>query len=82
LWFVEDITQELAKDEAIPVYTEYNKTKFFKKWRSNVDLKESLTWYYVPYEIVLEIIGKLETGDFVNSQTQNMKNVLTKQKML
>jgi len=49
---------------------------------SNVDLKESLTWYYAPYEIILEIIDKLETGDFVNSQTQNMKNVLTKQKML
>jgi hypothetical protein len=58
-WFVEDITQELAKDEAIPVYTEYNKTKFFKKCRTNVDLKKSLTWYYIPYEIVLEIIDKL-----------------------
>jgi hypothetical protein len=65
-WLVEDITQELAKDKSVTVYTEYNKTKFFKKWGLNVDLKESLTWYYIPYEIVPEIIDKLETGDFVN----------------
>lgn len=65
-WLVEDITQELAKDKACAVYTVYDKTKFFQKWGLNIELKEELTWYYIPYEIVPEIVDKLDTGDFVN----------------
>ncbi len=67
-WLLEDITQELAADKAVSVYTEYDKSKFFKKnWGIDVkELKEALTWYYIPYEILPQIIDKLDTGDFVN----------------
>lgn len=65
-WLVEDITQELAKDKSVAVFTKYDKTKFFKKWGLQVDLQEELTWYYIPYNVVPEIIDKLDSGDFVN----------------
>ena len=64
---VEDITEKLAKKKVVKDTMIIDKAKFFKKWGVVQDIPvDTLVWSYIPYELLPEVVGKLQTGDFVN----------------
>lgn len=66
-WLVKDITKELAKDRTEYVTSTYDKSHFFSKWGIGHQLPEdTLTWSYLPHQIVAEVMEQLKPGDFVN----------------
>jgi hypothetical protein len=66
-WLVEDITDELAGDNVSDVVSIIDKARFFRKWDIGQMIPvDSLSWSYIPYEFVPEIIDQLQPGDFVN----------------
>jgi len=66
-WLVQDITEELAGENAEMVTSVIDKAKFFKKWDIGKAIPpDTLHWSYIPYQLVPEIINQLQPGDFVN----------------
>lgn len=66
-WLVEDKTAELGGDKSIDVVSVIDKARFFKKWNIGQMIPaDSLSWSYLPFEAVPDIIAELKTGDFVN----------------
>ena len=66
-WLVEDITEELAGEDAVHTSMVVNRANFFKKFGIGQDVPvEHVDWAYVPYEIVPRIMSRLQPGDFVN----------------
>jgi len=66
-WLVEDVTEELVGDKAIEMVETTSRKNFFKKWGIGQDLQEtSFKTKYIPAEVIPEIVGKLQDGDFVN----------------
>lgn len=66
-WLVEDITEKLSEGKAVKDTMIMDKAKFFKKWGFGQDIPvDTLEWSYIPYELLPEVVGKLQTGDFVN----------------
>lgn len=66
-WLVEDITEELAGDGIVYTTMVVNRARFFKKYGIAQDIPpETVEWSYIPYQILPDIIDKLQPGDFVN----------------
>lgn len=66
-WLVEDITEELAGEQAVQVTTVVNRSKFLSRWGvGQIIPVDTVTWSYVPYELLPQIVDKLQPGDFVN----------------
>jgi hypothetical protein len=66
-WLVKDITEELAGDETMFETTVLNRAKFLSRWEIGQTIPvETVSWSYIPYQKLPEIIGKLQPGDFVN----------------
>jgi hypothetical protein len=66
-WLAENISLQLAGDRAAIDTIRVNKARFFSRNAVPYYLPEdSLVWYYVPMEIMPEILPHLQTGDIVN----------------
>ncbi|MCK4295253.1 MAG: DUF1460 domain-containing protein [Candidatus Marinimicrobia bacterium] len=66
-WLVKDITEKLTEVKAVKDTMIMDKAKFFKKWGVGQDIPvDTLEWSYIPYELLPEVVSKLQTGDFVN----------------
>jgi len=66
-WLAENISQQLAGDRVAIDTIRVNKAGFFSRNAVPYYLPEdSLVWYYVPMEIMPEILPHLQTGDIVN----------------
>ncbi len=66
-WFVRDITREVGGEETAPLHQVVDRAKFFSKHGIGQDIpKEEVSDWYVPREVILKNMDKLEDGDFVN----------------
>jgi len=66
-WLVKDITEELAGNKVVRDTMIVDRANFFKKWDIGQDIPvDTLEWSYIPYELLPEVMNKLEMGDFVN----------------
>ncbi len=66
-WLVEDITEELAGDQMVVEHTYLDRTRFLSRWGlASVSEADTVSWSYLPVEILPKIIDKLQPGDFVN----------------
>ncbi|MBC8185878.1 DUF1460 domain-containing protein [candidate division KSB1 bacterium] len=66
-WLVQDITGELAGEETEFETTVVNRAKFLSRWEIGQTISvDTVTWSYIPYQKLPEIINKLQPGDFVN----------------
>jgi hypothetical protein len=66
-WLVEDITEELLGDRAATFYEDINRASFFKKFNLGQDIPlQKFSTKYIPCDLLPEIVGKLQSGDFVN----------------
>ena len=66
-WLVKDITEKLAGEHAVQETTVVDRAKFLSKWGiGQVIPVDTVTWSYIPYELLPQIIDKLQPGDFVN----------------
>lgn len=67
-WLVEDITRELAGDEAVAFKQAIDRAKFFKKrYKLDVDVPvEQHTDVFIPFEAMDQAKAQLQDGDFVN----------------
>jgi hypothetical protein len=66
-WLIEDITVELAGDKVAHQTSVIDRARFFRKYGIGQDIpKQTLEWTYIPYQILPEVIDKLQPGDFVN----------------
>lgn len=66
-WLVEDITEELIGDRAATFSEDINRAAFFKKYNIGQDIPiQKFSTQYIPCELIPEVIGKLQNGDFVN----------------
>lgn len=66
-WLVQDITEELAGDETVWETTVVDRARFLSKWGiGQLIPSETVTWSYIPYELLPKVIDKLQPGDFVN----------------
>ena len=67
-WFVEDITREVGGEETAELNQVIRRANFFKK-RYNLDTDipdQKVVDCYVPREVILNNMDKLQAGDFVN----------------
>jgi hypothetical protein len=66
-WLVQDITEELAGDQTAWETTVVDRAKFLSKWGiGQIIPVDTVTWPYIPYELLPQIIDQLKPGDFVN----------------
>ena len=66
-WLVQDVTEELAGDQTVWETTIVDRANFLSKWGiGQLIPSETVTWSYIPYELLPKIIDKLQPGDFVN----------------
>jgi hypothetical protein len=66
-WLVQDITEELAGDQTAWETTVVDRANFLSKWGIGQFIPaDTVRWSYVPYELLPQIIDKLQPGDFVN----------------
>lgn len=66
-WLVEDITVALGGEYVDTVTSTYDKANFFRKWGLGRNFPaDTLSWTYIPYQHIEEVIDKLKPGDFVN----------------
>jgi hypothetical protein len=66
-WLVEDITEELLGDRAATFYEDIDRASFFKKFNLGQDIPlQKFSTKYIPCNLLPEIVGKLQSGDFVN----------------
>jgi hypothetical protein len=66
-WLVEDITEQLAGEDAREATSIVHKAGFFEKYGIGQDLPpDTLHWSYIPYESLPRVIDALQPGDFVN----------------
>lgn len=66
-WLVEDITEELLGDRAAIFHENINRANFFKKHNLGQDIPiQHFSTKYIPCALLPEVVGKLQSGDFVN----------------
>lgn len=66
-WLVQDITAELAGEKTAWETTVVDRAKFLSKWQIGQTIPvDTVTWCYLPYEMLPQVIDKLKPGDFVN----------------
>jgi hypothetical protein len=67
-WLVDDITAQLAGDEAVKFKQTIDRSKFLKnRYRLDVNIPvEKHENIYLPYELIDRAKGQLQDGDFVN----------------
>ncbi|OYD17327.1 hypothetical protein CH333_01275 [candidate division WOR-3 bacterium JGI_Cruoil_03_44_89] len=66
-WLVKDITEELVGDKAVKGTMIVDRASFFKQWNIGQDIPvDTLELSYILYDVLPEIVNKLQMGDFVN----------------
>lgn len=66
-WLVRDITEELVGEKVERGTMIVDRASFFKQWDIGQDIPvDTLELSYIPYDVLPEIINKLQMGDFVN----------------
>lgn len=66
-WLMEDITRAVGGEETAPLHQVVDRAKFFSKHGIGQDIpKEEVSDCYVPREVILKNMDKLDDGDFVN----------------
>jgi N-acetylmuramoyl-L-alanine amidase-like protein len=67
-WLLRDISEELAEEFAAPFVAKTRHNSLFKKrYGIEVDMQDlKIDTFYVPSDIIPDIAGKLQNGDFVN----------------
>jgi len=66
-WLVQDITEGLVGEQAIEETTIVDRAKFLSKWGiGQIIPVDTVTWSYIPYQLLPQVIDKLQPGDFVN----------------
>ncbi len=54
-------------DRAVPVTSVIDRARFFRRFGLGQDIPpQELRWSYIPYDLVPEVIDRLQPGDFVN----------------
>ncbi len=66
-WLVQDVTDELAGDQTAWETTIVDRAQFLSKWGIGQFIPvDTVKWSYLPYELLPQVIDKLQPGDFVN----------------
>lgn len=66
-WLVRDITEELGGQDVVRVTTVVDRAKFLSRWGiGQIIPVDTVTWCYLPVELLPKIIHQLKPGDFVN----------------
>ncbi|MDZ7319643.1 MAG: DUF1460 domain-containing protein [candidate division KSB1 bacterium] len=66
-WLVRDITEELGGQEVVRVTTVVDRAKFLSRWGiGQIIPVDTVTWSYLPVELLPKVIHQLKPGDFVN----------------
>jgi len=66
-WLVEDITEELGGGNTRYDTTVVDRARFLSKWGvGQIIPVDTVSWSYIPYQILPAVIDKLQPGDFVN----------------
>jgi len=74
-WLMEDVTREVGGEQSAPLHQVVNRAKFFSKHGIGQDIpKEEVADWYVPREVILKTMDRLQDGDFVNVIRGNEKS--------
>ncbi len=66
-WLVEDMTEQLAASQTAYETTVVDRGKFLSRWGLGQTIPvDTVTWSYIPFQLLPQIINKLQPGDFVN----------------
>ncbi len=66
-WLVEDITEELGGENTAYATTVVDRAAFMAKYGIGQMMPvDTVTWSYLPYQLLPEVVDKLQPGDFVN----------------
>jgi hypothetical protein len=66
-WLVQDMSRDIAGEQAKPITVKTGRQRFFKKWNIGQDMEEKVVeTFCVSAEIVPAIVDELREGDFVN----------------
>jgi len=66
-WLVEDITEKLAGSQTAYETSIVDRAKFLSRWGiGQIISVDTVTWSYIPFQLLPEVIDKLQSGDFVN----------------
>ena len=70
-WLVQDMTEELAGENAVYDTTVLNKARFFSRWELGQTIPvDTVEWSYIPYQLLPEIIDQLQlqgAKQYINS---------------
>ena len=66
-WLVDDMTEQLTGSQTAYQTSVVDRAKFLSQWNiGQIIPVDTVTWSYIPYQLLPKIIDKLQPGDFVN----------------